>query len=81
MGQPVASRPPSESGSQQKQSAGLWVRPWQERGKVGVMPELCCRAYCLVFWADTIRILPAVHMWSDHGPHRPCLTERASHVT
>ena len=50
---------PLESGSQQKQSTGLWVRPWQERGKAEVMPELCCRASCLVFWADTIRIPPS----------------------
>ena len=49
----------TESGSQQKQSAGLWVRPWQEGGKAGVTPELCCRVYCRVVWADTIRIPPS----------------------
>ena len=44
----------------QKQGTGLWVRPWQERGKVRVTPELCCRVFCLVFWPTPSESLQAV---------------------
>lgn len=70
---------PLESGSQHQQSTSLWVRPSQERGKVAVMPELCCRVSWLVFLGrhhQNPSQLSKVVGLTVAPP--PCLTERAS---
>lgn len=61
-----------ESGSQQKQSAGLWVRPWQERARLESCLSCAAGFTALYFGPTPSESSPAVKgCRSDHGPHRP----------